>query len=140
MLLDSLKTAFLITFSLCALALAAYGIYRLIPLIGRPLVRRLFGLAYSEDDKALGQTGGVALLMFGLLLIGLWIVNCARERDPSGRMRTEWTSDQLLLVLISSLLEAILVEGMLNALTIVVPRFGRDVTEGERPIMVRSVF
>lgn len=139
-LLESLKNATFITFSLVSLGLILYGLYHLPRLIGRPLVRRLFDLAYSDDAKALRQTGDLAIFVFGLLFMGIWICKGTRERDEDGQVRTEWTSDQLLRILTSSILEAVLVEGMLSAVAILLPRFGRGVDEGERPIMVPSLF
>lgn len=117
-----------------------YFILWIAPLVGRPLVRRLFGLAYSDVKPALAQNGEIATIILGVLIMGIWVFNCARETTASGLLLTEFTTETNVRVVIESVLMAILVEGMLSALAMVMPESGSG-QEGEiRPTMVKSRF
>lgn len=140
MLLDTLQIALWTTASLVGVGATIYFLVRIAPLIGRPLVRRLFGLAYSDDEAALAQTGEIAVIILGVLIVGIWIFNCARETNASGKLLTEWPADVFVRVVAESIVMAIMVEGMLSAVAMVVPGLGKGKEGDRRPTMVRSAF
>ena len=142
MLLDSLHLVLRITAFLVIIAITIDALLKIAPPLGRPLVRRLFGLAYSDDQAALTQTGEIATLILSVLIIGIWISDCARETAANGLLLTEWSAGTRVRVMMESVAVAIAVEGLLSGLMLVLP--GAEHGEGDgdrgRRTLVKSVF
>ena len=140
MLPETIHLGVSITAFLLGVIVTIYLILRIAPLIGRPLVRRLFGLAYSDDKAALTQTGEIATIILGFLILGIWVLDCARETTTSGLLLTEWSVGMVVRVMAESILAAILVEGMLSGLSLVLPGSHNDQDAEGRRTMVQSMF
>lgn len=140
MLPETIHLGVSITAFLLGVIVTIYLILRIAPLIGRPLVRRLFGLAYSDDKAALTQTGEIATIILGFLILGIWVLDCARETTTSGLLLTEWSVGMVVRVMAESILAAILVEGMLSGLSLVLPGSHNDQDAEGRRTMVKSMF
>jgi len=122
MLLDAIYLALEVTAFLVGITASICSVLWIAPLLGRPLIRRIFGLAHSNDPSALAETGGFATLLLVILMIGIFAFNCGRETSTTGLELFHWDGRIQLRVLAESVIAAVLVEGMLSALALMVPR------------------
>jgi hypothetical protein len=110
---SSLRTAVWITSAILACVAATY-IGRL---FGRPIVRWVFGLAYSTDQRALDETGQIAMLVTALFCFATVAYECIAEEQrhrASGQSRYMEAAAR-------GLVEAVLVVMILGVLTSIFP-------------------